>query len=68
MQCARVAPSSRFFFFLMLFCVSRAGRTYSEEGSLESAIGTDGRTKLVWVETPANPSWTAGPMLRLFVS
>ena len=20
--------------------------------------GTDGRTKMVWVETPANPSWT----------
>jgi cystathionine gamma-synthase len=30
----------------------------SVKGSLEAAIGTDGRTKLVWVETPANPSWT----------
>jgi cystathionine gamma-synthase len=30
----------------------------SVEGSLEAAIGTDGKTKLVWVETPANPSLT----------
>ena len=33
-------------------------------GSLEAAIGNDGKTKLVWVETPANPSWTVTDIAR----
>ena len=36
----------------------------SVEGSLEAAIGNDGKTKLVWVETPANPSWTVTDIAR----
>ena len=35
------------------------GRTRScgNEGKRGAAIGTDGKTKLVWIETPANPTW-----------
>lgn len=36
----------------------------SQEGSLEAAIGVDNKTKLVWVETPANPSWTVTDIRR----
>ena len=37
----------------------------TEGGSVESAIGTDGKTKLVWIETPANPTWDVTDIERV---
>ena len=37
----------------------------TEGSSVETAIGTDGKTKLVWIETPANPTWDVTDVRRV---